>query len=82
MMVRVIRLDGSEAWITCQHVLFHGDPDLEPALSAPTTKKGWMELIGMNGNTSLIDNSYMYEGLEQVLIYEFGRMVQNKVINQ
>lgn len=79
MMVRVLRLDGDDLWLTCSHVLFHGDPDMEPAKDDPNGKKGWMELIGM---PSRLDNSFMYEGLASVLVYEYGRMIHNKVINQ
>lgn len=85
MMVRIVRVNGHEAWLTCQHVLWHGNPDMEPALSDTKNKKGWVELIGLANQSEAngrIDNSYMYEGLAQVLIYEFGRMIHNKVINK
>ena len=81
MIVRITRKIGYEMWVTCEHALFHGNPATEPAPDSDA-KKGWMELIGIANQSEArrrVDDSYMYEGLSHVLIYDCGRMIQKVV---
>lgn len=53
MIVSLKRVSGTVLTLTCQHVILHKEKD----------KDQWIEIIGMNGNTSRIDDSYMLKGL-------------------
>ena len=65
MIVRLKTTTGSIYALTCHHVILHAEKD----------KDSWLEIIGMNGNTSRIDDNYLLKGLCFWSLWDHGQCI-------